>query len=574
MRCPSCKHYSSKMELYERPNSKRGLAEKLYLKCTHCKKNQSTFYSSEENLNDNAKSSSFDVNVKSVYASLATGLGLAGLKSFLANMDLPAPISEQPYQRTMKYLNEKSVKQAEELMCAAAQRLIKIVKFEEPDMIEIGPTEEEVAKVVVTIDGTWQRRGHCSKIGVIFVISIRTGEVLDYIIKSLFCHTCQKHSKDDTNTEKYKHWYESHKNVCTINHVGSSGDMEASGACEMFLRSVESRSLKYTTLVGDGDTGTFAKVKAQCLSAFGQSYLIMKEECVGHIQKRMGSALRKYKQKKSGMKLSDGKSVGGAGRLKDVVCDKMQNYFGEAIKNNVGDVEGMRNAIWAIYYHMIKDDSKSLEEQHKYCPKTQNSWCLYHSNREIYTENTRLPSVFLTELKNIFEHLTDSDILERCRRGFTQNQNECINGVLWSKCPKTKFCGKVRVSLAVSKTVSHFNTGAGHRAALFSSISNVPSRNTFLALRKEDSCRIKFAAKKILEKARIRRRKLRSLKKSKKDGQKLGYKTGSFGVSDKPEDITVPKKIKQQKIQTSSADTDIEITFVNEKDVIMIGNYN
>ena len=72
-------------------------------------------------------------------------------------MDLPAPISEQPYQRTMKYLNEKSVKQAEELMCAAAQRLIKIVKFEEPDMIEIGPTEEEVAKVVVTIDGTWQR---------------------------------------------------------------------------------------------------------------------------------------------------------------------------------------------------------------------------------------------------------------------------------------------------------------------------------------------------------------------------------------------------------------------------------
>ena len=100
------------------------------------------------------------------------------------------------------------------------------------------------------------------------------------------------------------------------------------------------------------------------------------------------------------------------------------------------------------------------------------------------------------------------------------------------------------------------------RKRMFSSISNVPSRNTFLALGKEDSCRIKFAAKKILEKARIRRRKLRSLKKSKKDGQKLGYKTGSFGVSHKPEDITVPKKIKQQKIQTSSADTDIEITFV------------
>ena len=130
------------------------------------------------------------------------------------------------------------------------------------------------------------------------------------------------------------------------------------------------------------------------------------------------------------MKLADSKSVGGAGRLKGVICDKMQNYFGEAIKNNVGDVEAMRNAVWAIYYHMIKGDSTSLDELHTYCPKTQDSWCLYHSNREKYTENTRLPSVFLTELKPIFENLTDSDILGRCRRGFTQNQNESINGVL------------------------------------------------------------------------------------------------------------------------------------------------
>ena len=31
-----------------------------------------------------------------------------------------------------------------------------------------------------TADGTWQRWGHSSKIGVVFVISVRTGEVLDY----------------------------------------------------------------------------------------------------------------------------------------------------------------------------------------------------------------------------------------------------------------------------------------------------------------------------------------------------------------------------------------------------------
>ena len=46
------------------------------------------------------------------------------------------------------------------------------------------------------------------------------------------------------------------------------------------------------------------------------------------------------------------------------------------------------------------------------------------------------------------------------QRRITQNQNESINGVLWSKCPKTKFCGKIKVLLAVSETVMYFNTGA------------------------------------------------------------------------------------------------------------------
>ena len=54
-----------------------------------------------------------------------------------------------------------------------------------------------IAKVSVTVDGTWQKRGHSSKIGIVFVISVRTGEVLDYIVKSLVCHTCMKHEQDD-----------------------------------------------------------------------------------------------------------------------------------------------------------------------------------------------------------------------------------------------------------------------------------------------------------------------------------------------------------------------------------------
>ena len=38
------------------------------------------------------------------------------------------------------------------------------------------------------VDGTWQKRGHTSKIGVVFVICVQTGEVLDYSVKCLVCH--------------------------------------------------------------------------------------------------------------------------------------------------------------------------------------------------------------------------------------------------------------------------------------------------------------------------------------------------------------------------------------------------
>ena len=47
-----------------------------------------------------------------------------------------------------------------------------------------------VADVAVTVDGIWQKRGHTSKIGVIFIISVLTGEVLDFLVKSLVCHEC------------------------------------------------------------------------------------------------------------------------------------------------------------------------------------------------------------------------------------------------------------------------------------------------------------------------------------------------------------------------------------------------
>ena len=56
--------------------------------------------------------------------------------------------------------------------------------------------------------------------GVVFVISIDAGKVLDYDGRSLFRHECTSNyarkSKDD-----FDNWYNQHKIHCQINHTGS-----------------------------------------------------------------------------------------------------------------------------------------------------------------------------------------------------------------------------------------------------------------------------------------------------------------------------------------------------------------
>lgn len=108
--------------------------------------------------------------------------------------------------------------------------------------------------------------------------------------------------------------------------------------------------------------------------------------------------------------------------------NKMQKYYGRAIRENSGDLHKMKTRIWAIVYQMIKDESSSLEEQHKLCPKGEDTWCKFWKDRTSYKEDNRLPSVFIEELKPIFIRLTNDDLLKRCLQGQTRNRNESVNG--------------------------------------------------------------------------------------------------------------------------------------------------
>ncbi|GFU74679.1 uncharacterized protein TNCV_2457461 [Trichonephila clavipes] len=80
------------------------------------------------------------------------------------------------------------------------------------------------------------------------------------------------------------------EHVCS-NYKGSSGNMEAVGAFRIFERSLIKRDLQYTEYYGDGDSKGFLQVK----DIYGENS-VTKLECIGHIQKRVGSRLRKLKK--------------------------------------------------------------------------------------------------------------------------------------------------------------------------------------------------------------------------------------------------------------------------------------
>ena len=84
------------------------------------------------------------------------------------------------------------------------------------------------------------------------------------------------------------------------------------GALKMFKRSEGKYDLRYTTFIGDGDSSSYSTVVAA--KPYGDDVVINKGECIGHVQKRVGTRLRNLKKIYKEV-LSDGKKLGGAGRL-------------------------------------------------------------------------------------------------------------------------------------------------------------------------------------------------------------------------------------------------------------------
>jgi len=392
-------------------------------------------------------------------------------------------MAKRSYEKHSKHIKDAAISEAKESMSAAVKEIREINNCGEDDL----------ADIAITIDGTWMKRGHSSLYGAVFALSWQTGKVIDYEIKSKFCYECNYWDKQDERPlQDYLRWKASH--VCDITHEGSANSMEMQCTVDIYSRSIEQNKLRYVTMISDGDCKNHASVVE--LKPYGVTD-IAKEDCVGHVQKRMGRRLRDLKNMYKGRKLEDGKTIGGRDRLTDTKIDLFQKYYGKAIRSHKQNKEGMRRAIWAILYHSASSDENP---QHDYCPEGETSWCGWQQDQakgtDSYQHKSPLAPAVVEVIKPTFEALSANDLLDRCLEGANQNQNESLNSVVWGLCPKDSFVGLSSVETACALAVARFNDGAHTTANIMRKCDLNPGQYVSEAADKEDSKRTYHARKK------------------------------------------------------------------------------
>ncbi|XP_049815206.1 uncharacterized protein LOC126262553 [Schistocerca nitens] len=156
-----------------------------------------------------------------------------------------------------------------------------------------------------------------------------------------------------------------------------------------------------------------------------------------------------------------------------------------------------------------KDDENP---QHSLCPKEEDSWCKYNKGLltgEVYTHKHSLPHAIMEVIKPIFGDLAAPELLKKCIHGKTQNLNESVNSVIWSRIPKTVFVGIETLHFGVYDAVTTFNDGNIVRCKVFRNMGMKIGSNMVRAMLALDKERLRAADRAVesLEiQARVNRR--------------------------------------------------------------------
>ena len=520
MKCPRCGYF---VEMNHCLEFKQGLAQKFEIVCrsTSCKWKEIFFSSREAPRKSTRGNARYEVNLRTIVSFREFGQGHAAIQLFCGYMNMPFSMSETTYNDTVK----------DALLPIYKQVVENDINEATCELREFGDQEtignDGINDITASFDGSWQRRGYASLNGVVTGISIDTGKCLAYEILTKTCKACEMWDKKK-GTDKYEQFMLDH--TCSINHKGSAGAMEASGVRKMFEKSVKDLNIRYMTYIGDGDSKAFpAVVEAQ---PYGPDKIPVKGECVGHVQKRVGTRLRKLKKTCGSEILADGKKLGGIGRLTDQWVNTLQTYYGMAIRQNTDNLSNMRKAVGAVLYHC--SEATDAQARHQFCDKD-SEWCrmrVAERKNQPFTEKPGLPVAVRDKIMPIFQSLSKTELLEKCLHGKTQNNNEGINQFIWKRIPKAVFVGRNVLEMGVCSAILNFNSGSSTMIEIITLLGLNPGYFTNVFCEKKDEIRISKMKRKMSDEGLRDRKRKRAIKKGYIDKDKANegkvYSCGSF----------------------------------------------
>lgn len=96
-------------------------------------------------------------------------------------------------------------------------------------------------------------------------------------------------------------------------------------------------------------------------------------------------------------------------------------------------------------------------------------------------------------IRPIYDDLSSHDLLNRCRGGFTQNNNESFNKTIWQFAPKHVFCGTQIIEISAFLATCIFNEGFKSILKIMETMGIIigPYSDLFACYRDEE--RIKYA---------------------------------------------------------------------------------
>ena len=231
----------------------------------------------------------WECNLGAVWAQMATGGGHSHLEETMSVLGVPV-MTKACFINTERQIGKWWKEKLKESMLEAGKEERRLAE-------ERGSYHEGVPAISVIVDGGWSKRSHKhsynANSGVAIIVGKATGKLLHIGVRNKFCTACAR------NTPQNQHH-------CFKNWDASSSEMETDIIVEGFSEAERVHGVRYTTVVGDGDSSVYPALIQQVP---GWGHCIRKLECANHSCKCYRGSLERLAQDNPSYKGSGGLTV-------------------------------------------------------------------------------------------------------------------------------------------------------------------------------------------------------------------------------------------------------------------------